>query len=76
MRIRSEWLTLFTVTGLAAGALFFHRGSSPEPAAPKRPDMAAAGIDFTPVGTIHPLTEAHPVAKVIRPRAKSAVAHP
>ena len=33
MRLRSEWLTLFTVTALAAGALFLHRGGSPSGAA-------------------------------------------
>ena len=71
MRLRSEWLTLFTITTLAAGALFLRGGGSPEPAAARRPDVAASGIDFTPVGTTHPLTDTHPVAKVAKPHAKA-----
>ena len=82
MRLRSEWLTLFTVTTLAAGALFLHRGASLEPAAAaKRPDVAASGIDFMPVGSTHPLTDARPTAdprpaaKPAKPRAKPVAAH-
>lgn len=77
MRLRSEWLTLFTVTALAGGALFLHRGGSSEPVASvKKPDVAANGIDFTPVGTTHPLTDGHPVAKTAKPHAKPASQRP
>ena len=55
MRIRSEWLTLATVTGLAVCALALPKHAAPSPAASAtRDNIAAAGIDYTPVGSAHP----------------------
>ncbi|HEX4766322.1 MAG TPA: hypothetical protein VH414_08585 [Lichenihabitans sp.] len=55
MRIRSEWVTLVTVTGLAVCALMPPKHAAPTAAAPiaTHDNIAAAGIDYTPVGSAH-----------------------
>ena len=50
MRVRSEWITLFTVTSLAlCGLALPKHAATPEG---KRKDIAAAGVDFTPTATV------------------------
>ena len=56
MRIRSEWVTLVTVTGLAVCALMLPKHAAPTAATPiaNHDNIAAAGIDYTPVGSAPP----------------------
>ncbi len=53
MRIRSEWVTLVTVTGLAVCALMLPKHVASTAAAPAatRDNIAAAGVDYTPIGS-------------------------
>ncbi len=51
MRVRSEWITIFTVTSLAVCGLALPRHAAPA-ADKNRKDVAAAGVDLTPTGTI------------------------
>ena len=51
MRVRSEWITIFTVTSLAVCGLALPRHAA-APAPDRRKDIAAAGIDYTPTGTV------------------------
>ncbi len=55
MRIRSEWVTLATATGLAVCALMLpkHTASTAAPTVASHDNIAAAGIDYTPVGSAH-----------------------
>ena len=62
MRVRSEWITIFTVTSLVVCGLALPKTSGPSPADNKRKDIAANGVDFMPVGT----TRAPVVAKAYR----------
>jgi hypothetical protein len=59
MRIRSEWVTLFTLTTLAASALLLPRASAPDPAS-QRAGMTS--LDYLPTGTAR-MTAAAPTAK-------------
>ena len=52
MRVRSEWITILTVTGLAVCGLALPRHAATPAADVKRRDIAAAGIDVLPTGTI------------------------
>ena len=65
MRLRSEWLTLFTMTALVAVGVALPRADAPIAAAAKRSDMAAAGIDYMPIGTARAVGR----AKAMRARA-------
>ncbi|RYB02245.1 hypothetical protein [Lichenibacterium ramalinae] len=62
MRFRSEWLTLFTLTAVAVGAVSLPRGLAPAAVAfapgagtagavARRADLMAAGVDLMPIGT-------------------------
>ena len=52
MRVRSEWITIVTVTGLAVCGFALPRHAATQATDAKRRDIAAAGIDFMPTGTI------------------------
>jgi hypothetical protein len=77
MRFRSEWLTLFTLTAIAVGAVSLPRGMALPPggeavaiAPAKRAELTAAGVDFMPIGT------ARAVGRARALRARTLPDHP
>lgn len=52
MRVRSEWITIFTVTSIAVCGLALPRHATTRAPDGRRKDIAAAGIDYTPTGTV------------------------
>ena len=52
MRVRSEWITIFTITGLAVCGLALPRHAATPAADVKRRDTVPVGIDTMPTGTI------------------------
>ncbi len=61
MRVRSEWITIFTVTSLAVCGVFLPRHTTVPAAESRRARVAAVGIDPTPTGTIKPGETTKPV---------------
>ena len=52
MRVRSEWITILTVTSLAVCGLALPRHATTSAPDSRRRDIAAAGIDFMPTGAV------------------------
>lgn len=50
-RVRSEWVTLATATGLAVCAWLLPKSAGLAPAKPEAA-VAASGLDYSPVGAI------------------------
>ena len=59
MRVRSEWITIFTVTSLAICGLALPKRAAPT-ADGRRKDVATTSIDFTPTGTIQNTGKSRP----------------
>ena len=52
MRVRSEWITIFTVTSLTICGLALPRHANEPGADSRRKSIAAAGIDPMPTATV------------------------
>ncbi len=63
MRVRSEWITIFTVTSLAVCGLALPRHATAPSLESRRKDIAAVGIDFTPTGTVKNIEKARTVRR-------------
>lgn len=63
MRVRSEWITIFTVTSLTICGLALPRHANAPAPDSRRKAIAAAGIDSTPTGTVKNLERPKPVRR-------------
>ncbi len=63
MRIRSEWITIFTVTSLTICGIALPRHATAPVPESRRKAIAAAGIDFAPTGTNKNTEKSKPVRR-------------
>ena len=63
MRVRSEWITIFTVTSLTICGLALPRHANAPVPDGRRKAVAAAGIDVLPTGTLKTVERSRPVRR-------------
>ncbi len=60
MRVRSEWITIFTVTSLTICGLALPKHGNAPGADSRRKAIAAAAIDAMPTGTVKTVERSRP----------------